>query len=84
MVRDTAKIVMAALALAGITGMYLQPVRRKRRPRPGRLPACSPPATSDHVHRLVVAAFVLPTLADTDPGFVNDVIARRHRRHARR
>ena len=73
---------MAALALAGITGMYLRQVRRRR-------------AASGLIGYLVfaagylaimgaafVAAFVLPRSPTTDPGFVNDVHRRRHRRHA--
>ena len=43
--RCAAKVVMCALALAGITGMYLRQVRQMRRPRTGRLPASSPSAT---------------------------------------
>ena len=37
-VRNSLKVLMAALALAGITGMYLRQVRRRRGARPGRLP----------------------------------------------
>ena len=41
-----AKVLMAVLALVGITGMYLRQVRQHRRPRARRLPGVRPPATS--------------------------------------
>ncbi len=73
-VRDVFKVLMCALALAGITGMYLSQVRRN--------------GVLGLVGYLVFAAgylfimctsflatFVAPTIAGTDPGFVKDVIA---------
>jgi hypothetical protein len=73
-VRDCFKVLMAVLALAGITGMYLSQVRRN--------------AVLGLVGYLVFAAnylsimcttyltaFVLPTVATRDPAYVKDVIA---------
>ena len=45
-VRNSLKVLMAALALVGITGMYLTPGQEDGRARPGRLPAVLPPTTS--------------------------------------
>ena len=72
-VRNVLKVLMAALALAGITGMYLSQVRRNGRLglvgylvfAAGYLFLMIPP---------YIAAFVLPTIADTEPGYVNDVL----------
>jgi hypothetical protein len=72
-VRGTAKAVMGALALAGITGMYLRQVRRMRVLglvgfvlfAAGYLMLW---ATE------VMAVTVLPALTDTAPRFVNDVV----------
>src|SRR5919107_2844179 len=72
--RESAKIVMAGLALAGITGMYLSQYRKA-----GLLglvgylvfAAGYPGMFSVQV----IAAAVLPNLVDTQPGFVNDVLA---------
>jgi hypothetical protein len=73
-VRQTAKTVMAAAALAGITGMYLRQVRQT--------------GILGLVGYLVFGAgylvmlgvefaggYVLPSLAHTAPGYVNDVLA---------
>jgi hypothetical protein len=73
-IRESLKVVMAALALTGITGMYLSQIRRN--------------GVLGLIGYLVLAAgyllilcttfaatFVLPTIAGTDPGFVTDVIA---------
>lgn len=71
--RSWAKTAMAVLALAGITGMYLRQHRRA-----GLLGL-----TGYVVFALgylgmfgteLIAAAVLPTVADTDPGYANDVI----------
>jgi hypothetical protein len=72
-VRNTLKLVMATLALAGITGMYLSQVRRN--------------GVLGLVGYLVLAvgyllilsstfglAYVLPSVAGTDPSYVTDVL----------
>jgi hypothetical protein len=74
MVRNSLKVLMAALALAGITGMYLSQVRRNGLLgligylvfAAGYLLLMIPP---------YIAAFVLPSIAETNPGYVNDVLA---------
>jgi hypothetical protein len=72
-VRDTFKVLMAALALAGITGMYLSQVRRN-----GVLGLVGYLVLS--VGYLLVmgtaftAAFVFPEIADANQAYVNDVI----------
>jgi hypothetical protein len=73
-VRNSLKVLMAALALAGITGMYLQQFRRT-----GLLGLVGYLAFSVGYLTILgttfVAAFVLPSIADTDPGYVSDLIA---------
>jgi hypothetical protein len=73
-VRSTAKLVHAALALAGITGMYLFQVRQA-----GVLGLVGYVLLVAFYLVLApiefTAAYVLPSLADTDPRFVNDVLA---------
>lgn len=73
-VRNSLKIVMAALALAGITGMYLRQVREI-----GLLGLIGYLVFGAGYLILVgvtfVSAFVLPSIAETDPGYVNDVLA---------
>jgi hypothetical protein len=72
-VRNTAKVLMAVLALAGITGMYLSQVRRN--------------GVLGLVGYLILAAgyllimsstyglaYVLPPVADTAPSYVTDVL----------
>ncbi|MGY1696781.1 hypothetical protein ACI780_17935 [Geodermatophilus sp. SYSU D00814] len=72
-VRNTVKVLMAALALAGITGMYLSQVRRN--------------GVLGLVGYLILAAgyllivsstyslaYVLPPVADTAPSYVTDVL----------
>ena len=65
---------MAALALAGITGMYLSQVRRN-----GVLGLIGYLVLATGYLLILstsfAAAFVLPTIAGSDPGFVEDVIA---------
>jgi len=72
--RSAAKIVMAALALAGITGLYLRQYRRA-----GLLGLVGYVVfASGYLAMLgveVIATTVLPSLTDTDPAFVNDVVA---------
>jgi hypothetical protein len=73
-VRNSLKVLMAALALVGITGMYLSQVRRN-----GVLGLLGYLLLG--VGYLVimsttfVAAFVLPSIAGTDPSYVRDVLA---------
>ena len=73
-VRDTLKVVMAALALAGITGMYLNQVRKH-----GLLGLIGYVVFAVGYLGIIgvtfAAAYVLPEVANSDPGFVNDVIA---------
>ena len=73
-VRSTFKLLMAVLALVGITGMYLSQV-----PRNGRLGLVGFMVLAIGYLCIVgtayASAFVLPTVAATDPGYVNDVIA---------
>ena len=73
-VRDGLKVLMAVLALVGITGMYLSQVRRN-----GRLGLLGYLLLSAGYLSIMatsfVAAFVLPSIAGTNTGYVNDVIA---------
>lgn len=73
-VRGTLKVLMAALALAGITGMYLRQVRQIG------LPGLVGYLVLATGYLLVMAtafvsAFVLPSIARTVPAYVDDVIA---------
>jgi hypothetical protein len=73
-VRETMKIFMAVFSLIGITGIYLRQVRQTGVPGligyvvlgVGYLAIFS---------TQVVGVLVLPTLAGSEPGFVNDVLA---------
>jgi hypothetical protein len=73
-VRNSLKLLMAALALAGITGMYLRQVRQI-----GVLGLIGYLVFSTAYLLILsttfVPAYVLPLLADTNPGYVNDVLA---------
>ena len=73
-VRDSLKMLMAVLALVGITGMYLSQVRRN-----GVLGLVGFLVLGGCYLLMAcmtyMAAFVLPELAATDPAYVNDVIA---------
>ena len=72
--RSFAKSVMAALALAGITGMYLRQFRKAGiLGLVGFLVFAAGYLAIFSVE--VIAAAVLPNLVDTEPGFVNDVVA---------
>jgi hypothetical protein len=72
--RNSLKVLMAALALAGITGMYLSQVRRN-----GFLGLVGylllGTCYLGIMSTTFVAAYVLPSIAGTNPGYVNDVIA---------
>ncbi|MDQ6774626.1 MAG: hypothetical protein M3071_00045 [Actinomycetota bacterium] len=72
-VRSIAKAVMAALALAGITGMYLRQVRRT-----GMLGLAGYLLLGAGYLVIlsieVIAAFVLPVVAHTSPAYVNDLV----------
>lgn len=71
--RSCAKTVMAALALAGITGIYLNQYRRAGLlGLVGYLVFAAGYLAIFSVE--VIAAVVLPNLVDTQPGFVNDVV----------
>ena len=73
-IRDVLKILMAVLALVGITGMYLSQVRRN-----GVLGLIGYLVLSVGYLLIMsttfVAAFVLPSIAGTDPAYVRDVLA---------
>ncbi|MGH8827645.1 MAG: hypothetical protein ACRDVZ_08635 [Jiangellaceae bacterium] len=72
--RESAKIVMAALALAGISGMYLSQYRKAGLlGLVGYLVFAAGYLGMFSVQ--VIAATVLPNLVDTQPGFVNDVVS---------
>jgi hypothetical protein len=72
-VRSYAKVVMAALALAGITGMYLRQFRQiGLLGLAGYLLFAAGYLAMFSVE--VIAAAVLPRLAGSEPGYVNDVI----------
>ena len=51
-VRNSLKVLMAALALAGITGMYLRQVKQSRRAGPDRVPRLRRRLPAHHEHRL--------------------------------
>jgi hypothetical protein len=73
-VRNSLKVLMAALALAGITGMYLRQVKQI-----GLLGLLGYLLFGTGYLTIMsvafVSAYVLPSIAETDPGYVNDVLA---------
>jgi hypothetical protein len=73
-VRETMKIFMAVLSLIGITGIYLRQVRQA-----GVLGLIGYVVLGVGYLGLlstqIVAVFVLPSLAASQPGYVNDVLA---------
>src|SRR4051812_1080844 len=73
-VRDALKVLMCALALAGITGMYVSQIRRN-----GALGLIGYVILAAGYLGIMgvtfAAAFVLPEIAKSNPGYVNDVIA---------
>ncbi len=73
-VRNTLKVLMLALSLVGITGMYLSQIRRN-----GVLGLVGY-VTLGVGYLLIMSstfalAYVLPAVAGSDPGFVSDVLA---------
>ncbi len=73
-VRNSLKILMAALALAGITGMYLRQVKQVGLlGLVGYLVFAAGYLTISGV--TFISAFVLPSIAETDPSYVSDVLA---------
>jgi hypothetical protein len=73
-VRNSFKVVMAVLALAGITGMYLRQVKQVGLlGLVGYLVFAAGYLTIMSV--AFVSAYVLPSIAQSDPGYVNDVLA---------
>jgi hypothetical protein len=71
--RSCVKAVMAALALAGITGMYLRQFRKTGLlGLAGYLIFAAGYLAMFSVE--VIAAAILPSLTTTEPGYVNDVI----------
>ena len=73
-VRNSLKVLMTILALAGITGMYLRQVRQT-----GVLGLLGYLTFAAGYLTLMstafVSALVLPSIAATDPGYVDDVLA---------
>jgi hypothetical protein len=73
-VRNSAKVLMAAFALVGITGMYLCQVRQT-----GLLGVVGyllfGAGYLTIISTAFVSAYVLPSIAESDPGYVNDVLA---------
>lgn len=73
-VRNSLKVLMAVLALAGITGMYLSQVRRN-----GFLGLVGYLVLAAGYLLIMSTTFaignVLPSVAASNPGYVNDVIA---------
>jgi len=72
--RNSAKVLMAAFALVGITGMYLRQVRQT-----GLLGIVGyllfGAGYLTIISTAFVSAYVLPSIAESDPGYVNDVLA---------
>jgi hypothetical protein len=73
-VRNSFKVLMAALALTGITGMYLRQVKQI-----GLLGLIGYLTFGVGYLTILsvtfVSGFVLPVIAETDPSYVNDVLA---------
>ena len=73
-IRNSLKVLMAVLALAGITGIYLRQVRQA-----GVLGLAGYLLLGAFYLLIVpiefIAAYVLPSIAGTDPSYVKDVIA---------
>jgi hypothetical protein len=73
-IRSSLKVLMAVLALVGITGMYLSQVHRN-----GRLGVVGYVVLAAGYLLIMcttfATAFVLPSIAEANPGYVSDVIA---------
>lgn len=73
-IRDAFKVLMTVLALVGITGMYLSQVRRN-----GVLGLIGYLVLATGYLLIMsttfAATFVLPSIAETDPSYVQDVLA---------
>src|SRR4051812_20943572 len=73
-VRNTAKVLFAALALTAVTGMYLHQAKKL-----GVLGLLAYVLLGIGylliISTGVIAAYVLPSLAQTDPGYVDGVLA---------
>jgi hypothetical protein len=71
--RNSLKVLMAALAVVGATGMYLSQVRRN-----GLLGLIGYAVFSAGYLMIMsttaIAAYVLPSIADSNPGYVTDVL----------
>jgi hypothetical protein len=80
-VRDCLKVVMAVLALVGITGMYLRQVKQT-----GVLGLIGYLLLGGGYLVILstsfIAAFVVPAIAETNPAYVNDVLAEATGGHA--
>ena len=80
-VRDSLKVLMTVLALVGLTGMYLRQVKQT-----GLLGLIGYVLISTCYLGIMctsfAAAYVLPSIAGTDPSYVNDVAAAATNRHA--
>jgi hypothetical protein len=80
-VRDSLKVVMAVLALVGITGMYLRQVKQT-----GVLGLIGYLLLGGGYLVILstsfIAAFVVPAIAETNPAYVNDVLAEATGGHA--
>ena len=73
-IRDSLKVLMAVLALVGITGMYLRQVKQT-----GALGLVGYVLLSTGylliMNTAFIAGYVLPSIAGTSRGYVNDVLA---------
>ncbi len=74
-VRNTLKVLMAMLALAGLTGMYVSQIRRNGvLGLVGYVVLCIGYLLM--MSTALISASVLPSIARTDPSYVGDVLAR--------
>jgi len=74
LIRESLKVVMAVLAVVGITGLYLSQIRRN-----GMVGLIGYLMLAVGYLSIMcttfIGAFVAPTIASTSPGYVDDVIA---------